>query len=436
MELVDDIPTGSARPTQAAAAPLKKAAAKVRGHSHGLLRIKGLDGLYETLGEECRNLFLTEVESRLKGMLRSSDKLVRLSTEKYCLVLRGVEQKSHVELAVAKLLRALEAPVDVVGDKVFIEFNLGFAWPSKAANSKRMLQTAEAALRISRTSGQSSVIFGVDQQDGESKPDPSLLPRIEEALEQGEFALYYQPKIDAAFGRVVGAEGLIRWLDAKNKKVISPGSFIEIAEQSAIIKPITESMLRIAVARCVGWQDPLSVAVNIPPVMLDTGALVSVVEDTLDFFELSAARLTLEITERGELPDRALAHLQALRDIGVKISIDDFGTGQCSLSYFRDLPADQVKIDQSFVGAMNTSRKDMSIVRGCIDLAHHCEMEVVAEGVEDQQTADALKELGCDVLQGYLFGHPEAANDFENNHLRGLATSDDGIDHFSHLLDE
>ena len=243
----------------------------------------------------------------------------------------------------------------------------------------------------------------------------------------------YQTLIDAIYNRVLGAEALVRWHNSETKKIVGPGDFISQAEQAPIIRPLTESLLRMAVSRCTTWTDPLSVSVNVPPCLLETDALIYVIRDTLEFYGLEPSRLVLEITERGELPASALQVLHGLRDLGLRVSIDDFGTGQCSLAYFRDLPADEIKIDQSFVQAMRTSKKDRAIVRGCIDLAHHCDMKVVAEGIEDAETATMLTELGCNVLQGYYFGKPAAPKQFEQEHLNGL-TQPKEKDQFSTLL--
>ena len=266
------------------------------------------------------------------------------------------------------------------------------------------------------------------------REDPTLLPRIEQAIEQGEFHLYYQCKVDASFRRVVGAEGLVRWHDQVKEQVIAPGVFIEQVEQSGLIQPLTVQLLRSGISRCAAWPEPQSVAVNVSPKLFESSEIVGVVSDALDFYSLEPGRLILEVTERGELPTSAFEHLEALRAVGAKIAIDDFGTGTCSLSYFRDLPADQIKIDGSFVKTMLTSAKDLAIVRGCIDLAHYCDMEVVAEGVEDEATADQLRDYGCDLLQGYAFGKPQIAQDYEAEHLPGKRGADAEEDHFSSLI--
>ncbi len=403
------------------------------GDTCGVIRLSNLDSVVAKLGELSFELYLEEFERRLKQVLRSADSYTKIPPNKYRVELYEITESSLVELAVAKLVRELEKPVEIIGDRLRFEFNMGFAIPGLGVSNKATMRAAESSLKSAVRAQKTYVIGGAEGND-KAEIDPHLLPRLEQALETGELVLHYQAKVDAAYQRLVGAEGLVRWNHPEEKRVIPPGEFIEVVENSDLVRPMTEYLIRAGIARCVEWAAPLSVAVNIAPKVLETDQLFPVVADALNFYGLEASRLILEITERGELPVQSLAQLETLRELGVKISIDDFGTGQCSLSYFRDLPADQVKIDSSFVMAMNTSHKDRSIVRGCIDLAHHCNMEVVAEGVEDEQAALDLKEMGCDVLQGYWIGKPMSFTAFEQEYLRGLSGQEEPS-LFASLLD-
>ena len=402
-------------------------------HCHAAIRLAGLDRIREHIGPETTKLYIEAFQARLEEVLRPVDKLIKLDDSNYCLVFREVTDLNLVTLAAAKLERVLEAPEEVVGERLFFNFNAGFAVPvDMTRNNKAVLHAAQSALRQAIAAEQSVLILQNHELQAQ-EPDEMLLPRMERALQRGEFTLYYQVKVSAAYGNVVGAEGLVRWLDGDAKKVIPPGAFIELAERSGLIKPLTEHLIREAASRCSRWADPATVAVNLPPVMLEHADLAAVVADALGVFHLEPARFTLEVTERGRLPAAALERLKELRGLGVKVAIDDFGTGQSSLSYLRELPADQIKIDRSFVSEMAQSSKDRSIVKGCIDLAHHCGMEAVAEGVEDQATAEQLTAMGCDVLQGYWFGEPVPPQEFEKRHLSGHL-ADRETDRFSVLL--
>ncbi len=338
-----------------------------------------------------------------------------------------------LELAAAKIQRVFHSPVDCIGTLLPYDVNAGFVIPNdRHTSSREMMQLAEGALRLAISTNESFVIVEPGE-DAQEKPDPSLVPKIEQAVERGEFVLFYQPKISAAYGTVIGAEGLVRWLDPRKKKVIPPGLFIEAAEQSAVIVPLTEFLIRSAVSTCSEWDESVGIAINVPPKLLEKDTLLSVVSDALDFYAISPGRLTLEITERGELPSSAFQYLEGMREMGVKIAIDDFGTGQCSLMYFRDLPADEVKIDQAFVSRMRSSKKDRAIVEGIIQLSHLCEMTVVAEGIEDEKTAALLTELKCDTLQGYHYGKPVDGETFAEKHLNKLQSPESG-GYFSRLL--
>ncbi|MBT4522778.1 MAG: EAL domain-containing protein [Halieaceae bacterium] len=230
--------------------------------------------------------------------------------------------------------------------------------------------------------------------------------------------LYYQPKLHAGYRTVVGAEALMRW-HTPDRKVLVPGQFMAVAEHNEVIRPVTWWAIKSAVSRLARWPEELSIAVNITPSLLLGDEIISVVRDALDIHMVKPKRLTLEVLESimVENQEAMLSQLERLRKIGVKISIDDFGTGFSSLSYFRDLPADEIKIDKSFVIPMLSSKKDHAIVKSVIDLAHNFSLQVVAEGVEDMEIAARLTDLNCDVLQGYVFDRPLPAADFEKRHL-------------------
>ncbi|MFB3103717.1 MAG: EAL domain-containing protein [Pseudomonadales bacterium] len=206
---------------------------------------------------------------------------------------------------------------------------------------------------------------------------------------------------------------MLRWLSPQRGLTL-PAFFMPHIERSAIVKPVTWYCIRSAAGTCRHWPKHVSVAINVSPNVLVDSEIVQVLQDTLGLYELTGERLTIEVTESAMMEDplRCFDILRSIRSLGVKVSIDDFGTGYSSLSYFRNLPADELKIDRSFVAAMHNSPQDASLIKSIIDLARNFGLQVVAEGIEDETTADALKDLGCDVLQGLLFGEPCAGRDF------------------------
>ncbi len=404
-------------------------------YAHCLVQLTGLNKLVESSGEQTVQLYLEEFESRLNQLIRPGDKLMKLSNDKFCVLLQGIDERYHLELAAVKLVRLFDTTFDCIGELLPFKVHAGLVVPNETAKTtKELIPIAESALRFAMSANESFVIMEPGEE-AEDVPDLSLLPRIERALERGEFQLFFQPKVSAAYRTIKGAEGLVRWLDPEAQKVIPPAAFIEEAEQNAVIVPLTEHLIRSAVSTCVQWDDSLDIAINVTPKLLEKESFIDVVADALDFYGLAPARLTLEITERGELPTSAFQYLQVIRDLGVRIAIDDFGTGHCSLMYFRDLPADIVKIDQAFVKNMRAEEKDRALVHGIISLSRYCGMTTVAEGVEDEATADMLTEMNCDELQGYYFGKPLQEQQFRETHLANLPEVKSG-GYFSQLLSE
>lgn len=402
-------------------------------HAHALIELVNFDLLADAHGEQSLGLINHEFVNRLKSIKRAGDGLLEVSPTQYCLVLRGVRQRQHINLAMSKLYRALAEPIDVFGDAVRLVVRSGIALPDKKmSDSKQMMVCAQAALRHAKRHKLPHVIYSI-KEAAAAREDPNLLARMQEALDMGEFVAYFQPKVTAAYGTLVGAEALVRWHDAKLKKVVPPGLFIEQIEQSGLIFPLTLHLLKSSIARCANWPEPLHVAVNVPPKLLTEEFLVTAIRDSLAIADLDPARLVVEVTERGAMPKQAIPVLQQLSALGVKIAIDDFGTGQSSLIQFRSMPANIVKVDQVFVKNAVRSRKDRAIVAAVVELARRCQMQVVAEGVEDQKMAELMKELGCDWLQGYWFGKPVPNDEFVKVHI-GKPAKKTVVDHVSALL--
>jgi EAL domain-containing protein (putative c-di-GMP-specific phosphodiesterase class I) len=238
----------------------------------------------------------------------------------------------------------------------------------------------------------------------------ALVAELRQAISQGDVTVHVQPKVSAITGVRTGAEALARW-HTPARGYVPPSDFVPLAERSGLIRPLTELVLGQAVAACAAWQRAypgVGVAVNVSVRSLDDVSLVLLVDRLLRRHGLPARLLTLEITESHIMsdPEAALETLQELRERGVRLSIDDFGTGYSSLSYLRRLPVDEVKIDRSFVHRMATEPGDAAIVRSIIELARTMGLVVVAEGVEDDQTWEALAELGVDEIQGFVVSRP------------------------------
>ena len=279
------------------------------------------------------------------------------------------------------------------------------------------MRQANLALRSARRTARQFDIYSPEEEANLSATR-DLLRDLEAAVEKGELELYYQPKVHAGFRNITGAEALMRW-HSRDKGMIPPDEFIPVAEQHDVIRPMTWWAIKSVIARLARWKNNLSIAVNITPTLLLDDEIYWVVKDALDIHEINPARLTLEVTEGVMVENQysMLEQLARLRTLGLKVAIDDFGTGFSSLAYFRDLPADEIKIDKSFVLHMRESERDRAIVKAVIDLAHNFNLRVVAEGVEDEWTARRLADLRCDYLQGYLLDRPLMLEDFEKRYV-------------------
>ncbi|MCB1844935.1 MAG: EAL domain-containing protein, partial [Halioglobus sp.] len=330
---------------------------------------------------------------------------------------RDIGGEGELLLAASKLQRLFKEPHHHLGANLHFSVRAGFSLFSSANDDVNLaMRQAGIALNQARYSPQLYEVYS-PQRTRNLHAETALLHKMEDALENGEFQLYYQPQMHAGYNTLLGAEALLRW-HTRDNEVLTPAAFIDVAEKNDIIKPITWWVIKSAVARLARWPEALGIAVNVPPSLLLQDDIQSVVYDALDIYGVTPSRLNLEVTERimVDNQDFMLRQLHALRDVGVRISIDDFGTGFSSLSYFRDLPVDEIKIDQSFVRAMLRSEKDHAIVKAVIDLAHNFSLKVVAEGVETRETAERLTQMRCDILQGYVFDRPMPVEAFERQY--------------------
>ncbi|RLA47974.1 MAG: hypothetical protein DRR04_06100 [Gammaproteobacteria bacterium] len=383
----------------------------------GLVELADTDDPINLHGSTSSRVLRDVFHDRLKGWVRSKDQWRLLNNNRVCVILRDIGSQGELELAAAKLGRIFKEPYYHRGRLMPLEVSAGFAeLNGRDEDLKLAMQQAGIALKQAQKSSQLFDVYlsewGMDASD-----ERELVKQLEIALETGALQLYYQPKVHAGYRSLIGAEALMRW-HTKDQKIITPDQFIDVAERHEIIKPMTWWAIKSAVARLARWPEQLSIAVNISPALLLEDEIMSVVQDALEIHGVTPARLNLEVTENIMIDhqDLVLSQLARLRDLDVKISIDDFGTGFSSLAYFRDLPVDEIKIDKSFVLRMLESEKDLAIVKAIIDLAHNFSLKVVAEGVENLDIANRLAELHCDILQGYVFDRPLPVEEFEKEY--------------------
>lgn len=380
------------------------------------LRLAHYETVLTALGHQHGDTLVAASAQRLKAWLSLGCTLYHLSGGTFAIVVAGVSIEDG--LSVGDLLQhALDEPFLVNGVPVLVGGQFGIArHPQHAQDGLALLRASAAALRDAVRHRQSHAVYD-DRTDLELKEFAGLLPALQAALRNGnELMLHYQPKVSIDTGACVGAEALARWQHPE-RGMISPGRFIALAERTVLIKPFTEWVLSTAIRQIAAWKlegIDVPIGVNVSVLNLEDVRLPATIAELLRHHDVEAERLEIEVTESAFMsaPAAAIRTLAAIRDLGVSIALDDFGTGHSSLSYLRDLPADVLKLDQSFVRDLADSRKSQLIVGSTIATAHELGFKVVGEGVENQAMADRLRALSCDVGQGYLYAKPLPAAAF------------------------
>ncbi len=383
------------------------------------LLILALDRFREisnTLGHHNADVIVRELAARLGDVLGTSDRVARLRGDEFGVLLPDADASLAGQMA-AQTLNVLEKPFIVQELPIEISASVGMAIaPEHGAEAELLLRRADVAVQAARKlGGGASVVYSKEHEPH----DPShlaLLSELRQALEANQLMLHYQPKVDLKKRTVIGAEALLRWPHPK-RGLVPPADFIPLAEQTGLMRPLTRWVLQRAMGETKSFERAgraLPVAVNVSARNLYDTEILDDVADALLTHGMTADRLQVEVTESAVMADagRAAAVLGGLTRRGIEVSIDDFGIGNSSLGLLRRLPVGELKIDQSFVGGMvGNGGDDTAIVRSTADLGHNLGLTVVAEGVEDQWTLDALTGLGCDYAQGFYIARPMAPGD-------------------------
>ena len=368
-----------------------------------LIDIVDLPTLQARLGFEVSAALLQRLSDCFTRALLERGTVLRFGDARFCVVVRAIRNRGHALLAAEKLARAAEEAMTEAAVTIAPEINIGIAlYPLQAADAESLLRKAQLAAAAVQKRAARLQVF--DESCTEQVLTPwELGDAFAEALRSGALQVFYQPKLRISDSRAVGVEALMRWL-RDGRPVATPDVFIPLAEEAGLIQDTTWYALSNSLQQEV-LRDALSVAVNITPGMLHHRDFVEMIRSAVSTWNVKNGNLTLEITEGALIVDfeQATRRLARLRDIGVRISIDDFGTGYSSLSYFKKIPADELKIDKSFVMGMLADESDQRLVETIITLARQFRLDVVAEGVENEQTLKMLAQMGCDYAQGYLF---------------------------------
>lgn len=381
--------------------------------------IDGFKDVNDSLGHACGDTLIRELGSRLQGLLRSSDTLCRATGDEFVILMPDVENAESVGLLAERILNGLQRPFLLHGHPQTISLSLGAAVaPHDGQDCETLLRNAETAMYQAKQDGRQTWRFFDSTMNQQALARLQLLNDLRQAIAQHQLQLYYQPQIDLASGRLSGVEALVRWQHPV-RGMISPAEFIPAAEESRLIIPLGEWVLRQACAQAASWQRQglalPQVAVNISAIQLQHGHLEESVLQALADSHLPASLLELEITESSlvDKTEQVIDSLKRLKAMGVNLSIDDFGTGYSSLAYLQTLAVDKLKIDQSFVRDLTLNQDNRAIVSAIVQMAHTLGLACIAEGVESQDIAAALHRLGCQQAQGYLYARPLPADELQ-----------------------
>jgi predicted signal transduction protein with EAL and GGDEF domain len=350
--------------------------------------------------------------------VRESDVVVRLGGDEFIIILNEISDRTHAALIARKVLSAVSPGIILAGHESQTTASIGIAiFPSDGTDVETLTKNADRAMYLAKEHGKNDFRFFEPEMDAGVAARNKLGQELRHALAAGQFEVYYQPIVSIETRRTVGIEALVRWCHPQHG-LMSPNKFIPMAEETGLINPLGELVLRQACLDAVTWPKDVKVAVNVSAVQFRNSDFVAKVASILAETGLPAKRLELEITE-SVLLQRSKTNigiLHELRDLGVSVALDDFGTGYSSLSYLRIFPFDKIKIDKSFVSEMSRMDVCAAIVSAVANLGRSLNIVTTAEGVETEEQLELLRAAGCTQAQGYLFGWPcaVAALDFDN----------------------
>jgi len=395
------------------------------------LDLDGFKKINDSLGHDIGDELLRLTAERLLSCLRGSDGIARVNEEnsansvvsrlggdEFIILLNEIAQENDASLVARRLLKVFEQPFHLNSNDVYISVSIGISlYPADGETAEELLKCADIAMYHTKAHGKNNFHFFSSAMNREAVERLTIENDLRLALENGEFLLHYQPKINAKNRQISGMEALVRW-QHPHKGMIPPLEFIVIAEETGLIDPLGQWVLREACAQNKKWQDSgmkqVPVAVNLSLHQIKDHNIVNIIKGILDETGLESRFLELEITESIAMynPQKTIAIFKELQDMGIRISIDDFGTGYSSLAYLHQLPLDELKIDRSFVSSITIKPDDAIIVRTIIAMAHSLNLSVIAEGVETEEQYAFLQSLNCDEIQGYFFSRPVPPEEF------------------------
>ncbi|MGQ0590138.1 MAG: putative bifunctional diguanylate cyclase/phosphodiesterase [Sphingosinicella sp.] len=393
-----------------------------------LIDLDRFKNVNDTLGHPVGDALLKQVAQRLSTVIGESGQIGRLGGDEFKAVFRGLDESALSELA-SRLIQQVSMPYMIEGHNIAIGASVGIALASNASCADALIRNADLALYSAKAAGRGTYCFFAPEMHTEAQDRQMLENDLRKAIGRGELLLYYQPVVNAATEELSGFEALVRW-QHPSRGMISPTTFIPLAEESGLILQVGEWVLRTACEEAAKWPENIRVAVNLSPIQFTDPNLPAMIVSALANSQIQPRQLELEITEgvflvESESTDDMFAKLKSR---GVRQALDDFGTGYSSLGYLKKAPFDKIKIDQSFVrGAAKAGSRNAAIIRAIVTLAESLDMDTTAEGAETHDELTMIRELGCSHIQGYIFGRPLPAEEAGALAAQNKAITADGF---------
>ncbi|KOS69834.1 diguanylate cyclase [Lysinibacillus contaminans] len=370
----------------------------------------------DTLGHANGDTILVETANRIQTLLKNKDIVARYGGDEFIITLTNVKNVKEAAKFAEQIIDVIEQPLDINGQDVFISTSIGISMhPIDGESTEELIHCAEKAMSYSKKNGRNGYAFYFDELQTDSQRVLLLDAELRKAIENQEFELYFQPKIDIEKDTIQGLEALVRW---NNKKLgfVSPAEFIPYAEETGLIIPLSEIIINKACEAVIELQkfgQKLPIAINISSIHFKQQNFLESIQTILERNNTPANNFEIEVTERTVMNSAAetVSKLVRLKQLGFKISIDDFGTGYSSLSYLVRFPLDCLKIDRSFIQHISSLDEKQAVVDAIIQMSHRLKMKVVAEGVEQAQQVDILRKMNCDIIQGFYYSKPLPMNE-------------------------
>lgn len=416
---------------------VKQALQRAKNHQYSIaymvINLDGFKTINASIGLNAGDAVLIEVANRIRAVLEDQHAVARAAADEFVVVLEQIAPEDAAVVA-ERVMAAIRQPLMLDGKEIAITSSIGIATSSSKGKAyEEISYEAHTAMQRTKQLGKNGYRYYQETMDADTASNLALLSDLRRAIELDQLSLNYQPKLDVKTGRVNGAEALLRWEHSQDG-FISPAVFIPLAEESGLIVAIGDWVLDRACRQLKEWRalgyEEFNVAINLSSVQFLQENLFEKIAYALDFYQLPASCLTIEVTESTSMQDveQSLIVLQKIADLGVKVSIDDFGTGYSSLLYLKRFPAEELKIDRAFVSTIGANPDDELMAKAIISLGHQFGLKLVAEGIETQAQKDLLSHWGCDTLQGYFLGKPVPSDAFLSENAKHMIMSVASVD--------